>query len=331
MPTETPILSEHNKVEYQPMNNGEFDKSPTITFEQGYAIRGIAMIIIIFVHSINEYECYNSALSNMLLIPYFGVFACSIFFFMSGYGVLSSLSANKNNTSFSYILRQIVKIMTPVALVYVINSILLPYTTSYNNVSINHINIMRLSLPEGTDIWFIKIILFDYITTFLLFKIVKKHLRLLLSITIVQVLLIVVLYICKFGAYWYVSNLCFVFGASYTLYAKLIKKYIGLLALILTTCYICMINGIISAPIQIINNIVFCIITIYYFSNKAKWPKWLQFIGKNSLYYYLFNIPIMWLIPSGNIHFSVYFIANIIFTTIFILLYKKVNKLIKTA
>lgn len=29
MPTETPILNEHNKVEYQPMNNGEFDASQT--------------------------------------------------------------------------------------------------------------------------------------------------------------------------------------------------------------------------------------------------------------------------------------------------------------
>lgn len=329
MTPDTPQLNDHNKQEYPPMHSGEFDKLQIITFEQGYAIRGIAMLLIIFVHSINEYECYNSVLSNVLLIPHFGVLGCSIFFFVSGYGVLSSLNTNRNNTSFFYILRQIVKIMTPVALVYVINSILLPYTTSYNNVSIDYLNIMRLCLPEGTDIWFIKIILFDYITTFLLFKLVKKHLRLLLSITIAQVVLITILYICKFGSYWYVSNLCFVFGASYTLYAKQVKKYIGILTLILTTCYICMINGIISAPIQIINNIAFCIITIYYLSNKAKWPKWLQFIGKNSLYYYLFNIPVMWLIPSNNIHFSVYFIANIIFTTIIVLLYIKVDKLIK--
>ena len=32
MPTETPILSEHNKVEYQPMNNGELDTSSIVMY-----------------------------------------------------------------------------------------------------------------------------------------------------------------------------------------------------------------------------------------------------------------------------------------------------------
>ena len=65
---ESPILNEHNKAEFPPAHNGEFDSSQTVSYEQGYAIRGLATIMIIFVHSINEYEWYNSGLSNLLLI-----------------------------------------------------------------------------------------------------------------------------------------------------------------------------------------------------------------------------------------------------------------------
>ena len=52
-------------------------------------------------------------------------------------------------------------------------------------------------------------------------------------------------------------------------------------------------------------------------------------MGKNSLLYYLLNIPVMWLIPNDNMHPSVYFIANIIFTTISIMLYNRVAESIK--
>ena len=163
-------LNDHNKAEYPPMHNGEFDISQTISYERGYAIRGLAMIMIIFIHSMNEYEWYNSTLSKLLLIPMFGTFGCSLFFFMSGYGFLNSLRKRGEKIKYSYLLAQIKKIVVPVAIVYAINSIVLPYTLTYNDITIDHSNILTFSLPEGTDIWFIKIILFDYLTTFFLFK-----------------------------------------------------------------------------------------------------------------------------------------------------------------
>ena len=61
----------------------------------------------------------------------------------------------------------------------------------------------------------------------------------------------------------------------------------------------------------------------------TKSPKWLCFIGKNSLLYYLLNIPIMWLIPSNKMYAVTYFIANMFFTTISIFIYNKVAKSIK--
>ena len=322
-------LNDHNKAEYPPMHNGEFDISQTISYERGYAIRGLAMIMIIFIHSMNEYEWYNSTLSKLLLIPMFGTFGCSLFFFMSGYGLLNSLRKRGEKIKYSYLLAQIKKIVVPVAIVYAINSIVLPYTLTYNDITIDHSNILTFSLPEGTDIWFIKIILFDYLTTFFLFKHANDTKRQLTYIAITQAVLIVVLYLLKAGSYWYVSNLCFVLGALHSTVPIFKKKYLTTSIFVFIAFYLCMANGIKSAPIQILGNITFCTIIIFATSKKTNWPKCLCFIGKNSLLYYLLNIPIMLLIPSSNMHTSIYFIANIFFTTISIFIYNKVAELNK--
>ena len=108
----------------------------------------------------------------------------------------------------------------------------------------------------------------------------------------------------------------------------IITKYFIISAFLFIVFYLCIINDIMAAPIQILGGLAFCILIISVISKKTRYPQWLIFIGKNSLLYYLLNIPIMWLIPSNNIHFIVYFIANIIFTTIFIFAYNEIGKLI---
>ena len=354
MTTETPTLNDHkqncssasaesksdcvmpsdsnfaeSKAEYPPMHKGALDISQTISYEQGYAIRGLAMIMIIFVHSVNEYEWYNSTLSKISLIPLFGTLGCSLFFFMSGYGIFNSLLKKGREIKYDYLLAQIKKILIPVAVVYVINSIILPYTLTYNNISIDHSNILTLSLPEGTDIWFIKIILFDYLTTFFIFKSISNYKKQLSYIAITQIALIAILYIFKAGSYWYVSNFCFVLGVLNSNFPIFKRKILITSTFIFITTYLCFTSNIISAPIQILCNIAFCTIIIYAMSRITTYPKWLCYIGKNSLLYYLLNIPIMLLIPSENMHAIVYFIANVFITTISIILYKRVERLIK--
>ena len=119
-------------TEHPPMHKGAIDISQTISYEQGYAIRGLAMIMIILVHSVNEYEWYNSTLSKISLIPLFGTFGCSLFFFMSGYGIFNSLLKKGREIKYDYLLAQIKKILIPVAVVYVINSILDTITSEAN-------------------------------------------------------------------------------------------------------------------------------------------------------------------------------------------------------
>ncbi len=297
-----------------------------ISYDCGYAIRAIAMLMIIFVHSINEYECYSSNISHLLLIPMFGILGCCLFFFMSGYGMVNSLY--KNRPTARYLITHIKKIIIPVIVVYIINSILLPHTMAYNNIEIDHYNIFTLSLPEGTDIWFIKIILFDYITTFLLFKLIAETKKRLIYLAIVQTALVATLFLCKAGGYWYISNLCFVLGAIHTTYPVFKKKHIAMSITLFAIYYLCIINGIVSAPIQIVGGLAFCVIALCALEKTSYRPQWLLYIGKNSLLYYLLSIPAMWLIQSNTMHFTLYFAANIIATTIFVFAYKGIAKLL---
>lgn len=298
-----------------------------ISFDQGYAIRGIATIMILFVHSINEYDCYDSILSKLLLIPSFGTFGCSLFFFMSGYGMFTSQNKRGGTPTFNYLLAHLKKILIPVAIVYAINSIVLPYTMGYNDIVINHLNILTLTLPEGTDIWFIKIILFDYITTFLISKATTNTNKRLVYIFIVQSALILILHILKTGSYWYIANLCFVLGALHTTYPIFKKKYILTSIAIIVAYYFFSAIDFINEPMIIIRNIAFCTIATYTISRLRHCPKWILFMGKNSLLYYLLNIPVMWVISSNNMHFTVYFILNVIFTTALVLIYNKTANL----
>ncbi len=254
-------LNEHNKQEFPPMHTANVDTSQSVSYNQGYAIRAIAIIMIGFVHSINEYACYYSNISSLLLLPMFGMLGCSLFFFMSGYGMFKSLIKNSGSLTISYIYSHIKKILIPVAIVYIINSIVLPWTSTYNDININHCNLLTLSLPEGTGLWFIKIILYDYVTTFLVFKFIVDMNKRLMSILIIQLVLIMVLWICGFGSYWFVSNLGFVLGAWYV-FNPFSKKIMVIPISIFVIYYLCVVNGILYVPIQIIGGLVFCIIVV---------------------------------------------------------------------
>ena len=302
----------------------------TISYNQGYALRGIATILILFSHSINEYECYDSMLSNLLLIPAFGTLGCSLFFFMSGYGMFHSLQKKRATLTSHYLFAHLKKILIPVAIVYVIISIVLPHTLAYNDITISHSNILLLNLPEGTDIWFIKIILFDYITTFLLFKWIKEPKARLICLAIVQAALVAMLYLCRFGGYWYISNLCFVLGAYHSLYPLRKRRFLVVAVSFFAIYYLLRINGVVSAPVRILGNLAFCAIISLAISRIARWSQWLIFLGKNSLLYYLLNIPIMWVVSSNNMHFFVYFMVNMALTTIAIFIYNKISRILST-
>ena len=125
-----------------------------ISYQAGYALRGLAMLMITFIHSINEYAVYTSELSTTLLVPKYGQLSCSIFFFMSGYGLYRSLSRQQGSL-LSYLWVHVKKLLFPFLLAFigVILALHLFKNADNDTFPINPWNILTLTMPEGmTDL-----------------------------------------------------------------------------------------------------------------------------------------------------------------------------------
>lgn len=303
----------------------------TIPFSVTYLIRGIAMLMIIFVHSMNEYSEFDSIWCRALMISDYGYMGCSIFFFMSGFGLFSSLKEKTINSS--YFSSHLLKLLQPFIATFVISYVvveLLP--SSITQVTTNDITaIFKLSMPCGIYMWFFKVILANYIITIFLF-IKKLHPKqVIMIITLLHVSFIVICYLNHFPLYWYCSNLAFPLGAIVSSVKKTQLQRVMMPAFIMSIIFFCSyylsnVFGFYKVPIVIIGNLALCLLllsSISFFSLQIKVP-WLEYIGKNSLYYYLFNVFVMLSIPSQGIHYLTYFTANVLITTFFVWLWKRI-------
>lgn len=301
-----------------------------IPYYTGYFLRGIAMLMIIFVHSINEYSDYDSSWCRALMIPEYGCMGCSVFFFMSGYGLFRSLEKKRVNSS--YLISHLLKLLSPFIAAFVIAYIvgeLVP--SSVTQITINDITaIFRLSMPSGIDMWFFKVILADYIVTILLFVIKLHAVQVIRIITILHVVFIAICYLNHIPLYWYCSNLLFPLGAIVSSASKARIQKMMIPALILSIIFFCIyylgnVFLFTKVPIVIAGNLALCILLLFCIRVLSLHFKasWLEYIGKNSLYYYLFNVFVMLSIPSQGIHFLTYFIINVMITTLFVWMWKK--------
>lgn len=301
-----------------------------IPYSVGYIIRGIAMLMIIFIHSINEYSEYNSTWCRILMIPEYGCMGCSIFFFMSGYGLFSSFA--KKTINFSYLISHLHKLLLPFIATFFITYLvveLLP--SSITQITTNDITaIFKLSMPCGIDMWFFKIILANYCVTILLFLYKPYTTQVIEIITILHVSFIIICYLTHRPLYWYCSNLAFPLGAMVSSIKRSQFQKVMMPASILSIILFCIyylsnVFGFNKVPITITGNLALCILLlscISIFSLHIKVP-WLEYIGKNSLYYYLFNVFVMLSIPSQSMSYLTYFTANVLITTMFVWMWKK--------
>ena len=131
-----------------------FDRDSTAT------IRGLAMIGIILHH------IHNRLTFSSLLLASIGYLSTAIFFFISGYG--NSLSINKKNPNFRWILKKISKIYIPFFVIYwlyfISNCIFYPEKIPAFREIIQ--DIFTISLPNEVS-WFPKIIVLCFILHFL--------------------------------------------------------------------------------------------------------------------------------------------------------------------
>ncbi|MBR5804320.1 MAG: acyltransferase [Bacteroidaceae bacterium] len=303
-----------------------------ISFEAGYALRGIAMLMIMFIHSINEYAIYTSELSTTLLVPQYGQLSCSIFFFMSGYGLYFSLSKQRG-ALLSYLWLHVKKLLFPFFLAFIGVLLVLHIFKNADNAiySIKPWNILTLTMPEGTDMWFFKVILIDYVATILLFMLPLKLTNRIGALFCLHALAIVLCYLLNVPGCWFFSNLAFPLGMYFAHYkghlvqARNTLLLACLFSLVIYYTIVTLYHT--NAPLEIFVNTM-CPLLIVLLMSKIPLspPRWLQYIGKNSLSFYLFNVPIMLAIPASSMHWVTYFILNLVITWIATILYTPLQR-----
>ena len=321
---------EDNKSIADENNNREFD----ISYNTGYTIRGLAMIMIIFVHSINEYAIYTGTFSKVMLIPHYGILGCTLFFFMSGYGLNSSLTLYKGS-KIKYLYRHLLKLVIPFAISFAITACLLslPYLKDISN---EIKNIFILSMPDGTDMWFLKAIIIFYIITVALFMTSNNNKTRSIILLILCLAVIAIFNSKNLPGHWYFSILSFPLGfwmQKAAINKKAIRKILAFSILTFAIYYMLTLIFNLRVCLELFGNIAFAFIIVIVVSMFAKGfnSKILIYIGKNSLLFYIFNIPVMLAIPSHTMHWITYFFLNLIITQLVIMVYLPIsNRILKS-
>lgn len=294
--------------------------------EDAYSLRGIAMLMIVIHHIwmdivLSDGEI-NEVLTSYVFIPW-GYLGTGVFFLLSGYGMFFSLTSQRK-LKFQYLKVRLWKLIKPFILCYIV-TVCFICSFRHDLLTFNLIiDFITLTIPS-TVTWFLKVIFITYIISYYVFCCniktpYKVYLILILTIFYVG---IARLYLPQ---YWYSSILNFPVGMILALLNKYIndKGYLYLLASfsITTMCVTCL--GIsVTLPMSLLFSLTLVVISRWInIQNHI-----LRFIGKESLSFYLFQMPFLFIgVSTGIVHNWVLFgIMVLSLTYLSAIFYKKIN------
>lgn len=178
--------------------NDEFMSKEYTTF-----IRGICALAIMLCHIRKT----NFAILNVF--KYFGNPIVGIFFFLSGYGMLTRIKQiGIDNYMNRFILKRCVPLFVEYIFVWIFNFICM-FLVSGN------LNFLKEIITPHS--WFIIMIEILYIVFYIGYKLFKDNLKgLIIFVTIFELAVIIALSAFKVGEYWYVGLICFSGGMIYS-------------------------------------------------------------------------------------------------------------------
>lgn len=256
-----------------------------LTREMSLFLRGFGSLAILLHHisiDISAIGGIRGLFYNM------GAPATAIFFFVSGYGVYKSLDREGINLG-KWLLRHIGTILYFYFIIWLFDVIW------YQIIAVDKLNLMQILVSAltltmvGYSNWFVKVIIFLYITTVISRCIFKKKYN-------YSVVLCILLYmiICRFlrvGMFWYNSVWLFSVGLILAQYEDKILplmhkfKYI-ITALILIVNVICILKGGSSlVTIGVISISSVLLTHLYFVSNKL-----VSYLGGLSFIIYLWSL-----------------------------------------
>ena len=287
----------------RPLGEGQgFGRDTTASF------RGLAMLGIILHHIHNDL-----GMSSQFMIPV-GYLATGLFFFISGYGNMLSISKH-DTVKFDWLYKKLFKIYTPYFVAYWLYLIVLKliYPDLMPTAGESVKNLATLTLPYHVS-WFPKIILLCFLIHWISKKLFKNVLFQNIFISVCILIYFTRRYLWEY--YWFNSVLSYAVGC---IFAKpvITKKLLDflkdkkVLSCVVFFVLFAVLFGL-SGKITILRNVTSTIISIalFYFSfiftTKIKLYAW---IGNNSFEFYVMHLLCLqlfdFLIPINMVLFAV--------------------------
>ena len=174
-------------------------------------IRGLCAILVLGNHIFPLYK-------NV------GYIAVSIFFFLSGYGLMWGLK-NKKNYLNGFLKRRLIKILLPyigINILYIFFYIFV----MQEKLSVSEILLSFITVSLNKVAWYIIVIICCYIIFYIIFKNLNRKKGLILYTAIV-VMYMGISYIVGLGIWWYISIPTLIIGLYWGEYEKTINKFIS--------------------------------------------------------------------------------------------------------
>lgn len=191
--------------------------------EDTLAFKGIFSIIVI-LHHVSQIE--NT-------IPYihhfanFGIYAVSVFFFISAYGMTKQVNLNREKYLSGFFKKRFFKLLLPIFIVTIIH-IILNIIVFHKEYTVNSIiNVYKSGSSIINNGWYLNSILVIYLIFYFSFKFFKN---IKISYFIFSFLILAYIFVLKrigFGIWWYNSMIGIIFGMYFEIFEEKIKRVLN--------------------------------------------------------------------------------------------------------
>ena len=264
-----------------------------ISLATSWQLRGVAMLMILFVHSVNEYPAVmQQPWSRLLLVPHWGVIGSAVFLLLSGYGMLCSLQKRGLAFDGRYWMRKAKGLLLPYLVAFAVTALALSvYDGKYEGgYSFDASHLLRLNLADGNELWFFKTIVAEYVLLMVLNLLRMRVRGQVVVMAVVHAVVIGLMVGCGWPRYWWASDAFFVVGMAASL---------------------CLVRSEIVPALP----------------ERWAWTRWtsrgLTYIGRNSICFYLLEIAVMWMLPSSLLPWPLFFLLTVALTAVLTELYRR--------
>lgn len=186
-------------------------------------LRGLSVIIIFIHHLVRQFQ--GDSLLKACFINV-GFLAVTIFLFVSGYALKTQFN-KKDNYLKGFFINKVLRLI----IIFIISDILITilyniFTQKKYGVLIFLKNLLMLKFSDGRQLWFVFIIIFDYVIFYIANKFFdnKKSTYLIFLATILYIIPFV---ITNKDVHWYNTAICFPLGVAIADYKREIFSFLN--------------------------------------------------------------------------------------------------------